>query len=324
MLHARYIVLAALLPALIIAAERLLGGLVRADEQTHVHAGAAGQPAHPAELGNQYVLVTDKGYNLLLFVGGDESLIVGPPRPALVAQARDVVARRSAAPIRYAVLTEDNDAPRFGDGAWQSQGVAAIVHENTRFRMAAAQRRGEWNEAAHLALPTLGFSHVMQLFLKDEEVHIVRERPGASDADTIVHFEKSGMLFLGATFTRDGYPRVMSQRGGSLDGIVETVSTLLRDFGADPAAIEPIVPGRGQPATFAELRAYLEMLVTIRTKVAEGVGLGLSIDEVVGSAPTAAYDAQWGRGEVSPDEFTRSVYRQVVAAKAAARPRARR
>lgn len=69
-----------------------------------------------------------------------------------------------------------------------------------------------------------------------------------------------------------------------------------------------IVPGHGPVATRSDLENYRDMLVQVRQRIKALVGAGKTINEAVAAAPTKDFDAQWGRGYVSPDVFVRMVF----------------
>ena len=270
---------------------------------------AEAQPATVAEIAPRFHLVADSTGNLVVFAG-ERSLVAGVHTPALVARAREVL-RSSGAP-RYALMMEGDSA--YGDSGW-GDGTLTMTHELHYNRM---RRRARALAAARPAdppapLPALGFSQVVQLYLGPEEVHFVHERAGHTSADVIVHFEKEGIVYLGNTFTNDGYPAVDSARGGSVAGMIATADFFLGGFATQPAMVEPIVPGRGPVADLAGLRAYRDMLASVRDSVRALHTAGRTLEQVVAARPTAAFDARWGRGPVKPDAFVAMVYRSVRA-----------
>ena len=58
----------------------------------------------------------------------------------------------------------------------------------------------------------------------------------------------------------------------------------------------------------SQLVVYRDMLVAIRENVAALKKQGKSLDEVIAAKPTAAYDAKWGNGGMTPALFTGLVY----------------
>jgi hypothetical protein len=49
---------------------------------------------------------------------------------------------------------------------------------------------------------------------------LVHQKPGYSDADTLVHFHVANLLYLGEVFPGDGYPAIDRSQGGTLDGLL--------------------------------------------------------------------------------------------------------
>jgi hypothetical protein len=197
-------------------------------------------------------------------------------------------------------MMEDEQAPQFGDGGWGRASAVTMTHERLYRRMLRpAQPRMATND-----LPATSFSAVVQIRLKNEEVHFIHERFGYTDADTIVHVENTGALYLGNTFTTDGYPTVLLDRGGTISGLIGAAEYFIRAFGNDPGRIEPIIPGRGPIGTMSDLREYSNMLIAISYRIGDMAKKGLTLQETLALKPTAEFDARWGHGPVSPDEFT--------------------
>jgi hypothetical protein len=274
---------------------------------------AAAQPGavRVTEIAPRFHLLTDSGANMVVFADSGGALAAGVHSPSLVGRAREVLRSSGAGPLRYALMMEGDTAA--GDAGW-GEGMMTMAQELHYNRLrrrarAAASRPG----AAPARLPQLGFSQVVQLYFPTEEVHLVHERAGYTSSDVIVHFEKEGLVYLGNTYTSDGYPAVDSARGGRVAGMIATASFFVDAFAAQPQNVEPVVPGRGPVSTLAELRAYRDMLVSVRDRVQALQAAGKTLEEVVAARPTAAHDARWGRGPVKPDEFVAMVYRSVRA-----------
>lgn len=267
------------------------------------------------EVEPHFFVVSDESTNMVVYTGDDVSFVAGVQRAPLVRAVKALIEERRAPRIQYAVMLEDADALTLGDGGWREAGAVTIIHEDFLRRMRRLARpRDPTTPPIAMAnpLPLMGFSHVVQLWLKDEEIHIIHERVGYTNADVVVHFEKSHLLYLGNTFTTDGYPAVDTSRDGSLSGIIQSIQFFLRNFGKIPDHIEPIVPGRGPIAKTQDLRDYLEMLSTIRDRVQAQVNDGKTLEETIAARPTAAFDERWGHGPVTPEQFVSLVYQAVM------------
>ena len=61
------------------------------------------------------------------------------------------------------------------------------------------------------------------------------------------------------------------------------------------------------------MRAYLEMLTTIRATIADAIAHGRSLADVIALKPTAPFDARYGQGSfVNPDQFAEALYRSLM------------
>ncbi len=280
-------------------------------------AADAGGEAKVEEVAKKFYLISIPSANLLLYVGADTSFVAGVQHPALVKQALATLEKLKAPPVKYALVDDDEHAGEYLDGGWKSRGAVSITQERLNNRLAQAARSaasgaGAGGFAAIVAkMPAMSFSEVIQLWISDEETHIIHQRAGYSDADTIIHFERSGVLYLGHTLTTDGYPRIDTGRGGNLAGMIETTEFFVNNFGQVPDKVEPIIPGRGPVATLKELADYRDMLKTVRDRVSALKKQGKSAQEIVAAKPTAEYDAKWGHGPVTAAEFVSMVFASV-------------
>ena len=277
----------------LLATLALAAGGRRADAQP----GSA--PRHTVIGPGLHLLSVARG-NLVVRIGAKESFVAGAQRPELVAAARALLASQHAPPVRFALAMASEDATREGDGGWGTSGAISLAHELARARMMRAGVE---------ALPSMGFSEVVQLGLSGDEAHVVHQPAGYSDGDVIVHLEREGVLMLGADFASDGYPDLDLAAGGSFDGLVKTIDTFTRNFGQTKAQF---VPMRGAVTNGAALREYRDMLVAVRDRVARLVAGGATERDVVAAKPTAAFDARWGHGRVSGDRFATMAFQSLA------------
>jgi glyoxylase-like metal-dependent hydrolase (beta-lactamase superfamily II) len=154
------------------------------------------------------------------------------------------------------------------------------------------------------ALPKLTFSGEMTLYWNADEVRIVHLEPAHTDGDSVVLFGEANVLHAGDVYFNGVYPFIDVNAGGSIDGMIAAVDRLLGFVRADTK----IIPGHGPLSTPEELRAYRQMLVTVRDRVRALLKEGKTRDEVVAAKPTKDLDEKWGRGGMEPDVFTGVVY----------------
>jgi hypothetical protein len=255
----------------------------------------------------RFWLVANASGNLVVMTAEDASLVAGLQDPELVKLALATLEAQKAPPVKYAICLDGERAANFRDGGWGRRGAITMAQELLFSRM----RKPVGEVAADTDLPSMGFSEVVQLHVKGEDTHVIRQRAGSTDAETILHFEGSGIAFLGPAFTSDGYPAIDTTRGGAMLPMMQTVDYFVSAFAARADHIEPIVPGRGPVATMAELKAYTEMLHAVHDRVAALVKAGKTVAAVQAAKPTAQFDAKWGQGPVSPDRFVAMVFESV-------------
>jgi hypothetical protein len=100
------------------------------------------------------------------------------------------------------------------------------------------------------------------------------------------------------------YPFIDFGTGGSIDGVIAAIGAILQRTDANTVFIcghAPVVGHR-------EVEAFRDMLVTVRSRIAEAIAAGRSEKQVVTSRPTKDFDDGYVGGSVEPDVFVRRTY----------------
>jgi len=156
--------------------------------------------------------------------------------------------------------------------------------------------------------PRIAFSEVVAFDINGESIHVVHQKPGYSNADAIAHFHVAKLIYLGEVFPGDGYPAIDPAQGGTLEGLVNTL-----DGWTDSAF--RIVPARGKVTNGADVKAFRDMIVTVRDRVKPLVAAGRDESQILAEHLTADFDARWGHGRVQPDQFVREIYSAIKSGK---------
>jgi cyclase len=263
------------------------------------------------QLGPRLHAIVQRTANLLVLTDDEGTFVAGVPYTPLIARARTLVDELHAPPIRYALIMEDDSSLVEGDGGLGAPETTTFVQEKLYGRLyGVAHPRRKDAAAPQMKHPTpkIGFSDVIQILLKREDVHVIHARSGYTDADVIVHFEGSGVVYLGNTFTSDGYPAIDTTRRGDVNGIITTSDVFISKAAAFPETVATIVPGRGPAVKGDGLREYRDMLAAMRDRVQALIAQGKSLADVVAAKPSASFDERWGHGPVSPDAFVTALY----------------
>jgi cyclase len=265
-------------------------------------ASAAARPRpdsalHLSALTPTTTLIVGPTGNLVALTGSDGTVLIGAQAQSLTPKIRAALAAHGAPPVRWVIATAGDSAWTAGDAGWSVSGATVFMHERLAF---ARERR---TSSGALRPPRVGFSEVLQLLADGDAVHAVHQPRGADWAEASVHIEGARVLYLGASFTTDGYPAIDTTHGGQLDSLIATADKFV-EFSSDIR----IVPGRGPVAGVGELREYRDMLAGVRDHLRQAADAGRPIADVLASHVTASYDAKWGHGPVSPQAFVTAAY----------------
>ncbi len=267
--------------------------MIRSFVVTAALLGAAAPLLAQTELAPGLALYPAPTGNVLAYADSSGAFVVGPLTATLTRTIQADLSRRTSSPLRYVIVTP-NDATRSeGDAGWGALGAFAAVQEMT-------WARGGGGTRARAA-----FSEVLKFSLARESIHAVHQ-PAAHDwADVLVHFERSGVVYLGELLPLDGYPRVDSAHGGTIDSLI----LALRPWSHNE---NRLVPAYGPVVGDTAVAGLLAALTAVRDSVRAMKNAGRTLEQVVASRPSASYDARFGHGRVSPDEFVREVYQTVL------------
>ena len=338
------LVLAAVLPG--------VGGRVALDAQQARPANATGIRILPVR-GNIFVL-SGAGGNVVASVGKDGVLLVDSGNTAsgeaLVAAvrelSRDVTAPRQVQKSCVGVtdgcswwnssgLLPTTSSPR------APKGVIGIVNTsfdpdhmggNVAFQAAGKLpgARAPWviaHEGAmpkdpqsvpYESLPTESyFGEDKRLNFFNGEGVIVFHRPAShSGGDSVVQFRESEVIAAGDIVNMSNFPVIDLEKGGSAQGIVDTLNWLL-----DMMVVEHmmeggtiVVPGHGRLTDSADVSYYRDMMTIITDRVRAAIKKGMSVEQVKAAGLTKDYDPRFGRNPAwTPAMFIEAVYRSLNA-----------
>ena len=241
--------------------------------------------------------------NLVMYNGPASILVAGVQSPALVQAALREMGARADRRL-YVVAFEADSAARYGDGEWGALGAVTIAQELLRARIGRALRADSSAPARNTAL---GYSEVIQIYLPGVSAHVVRQKPGYTDADAIVHFHSSQLVMLGSIFTAEGYPAIDTTRGGNFMGLLESTKWFAGHFDENTV----MIPARGPALRGRDLREYVAMLQSVHDRVQALVADGRTAAEIIAAQPLADLEARWGRGPVSASAFLAAVVRSL-------------
>ena len=260
--------------------------------------------------GGVYVLYGSGG-NMGLSVGEDGTFLVddqfAPLTPKIVAAIGALTPR----PVRFVINTHWHFDHTGGNENMGKAGVLIVAHDNVRRRMSTDQfieffKRAE-PAAPRGALPIVTFDDSITFHLNGDDIVAFHVPPAHTDGDVIVHFTKANVIHMGDTFITDRYPFVDLSSGGNVNGFVSAADRALTVCNNDTK----VIPGHGTVSDCQGLRAWREMIVTIRERVRTAMRDGKSLEAIKAAKPTAEYDATHKVGSVNADQLVEFIYRSL-------------
>jgi len=226
---------------------------------------------------NVLVFATSSG-NVVASIGADGALLVGTPSAASTEQISSILVRRTKSNARYVVIYPEDAAHSEGDAGWEHRGAFVAMQENALERLgghAMGPPRPLPPRLLELGVdrPRVAFSEVLTFDLNGEAVHVVHQPPGYSNADAVTHFHAANVIYLGEAFPGDGYPEIDTAQGGKLEGLLKQLSW--------SGSTIHIVPAPGKVTTGIDVKAFRDMIVTVRDRIQQMIAAGRTEDQVL-------------------------------------------
>jgi cyclase len=274
-------------------------------------------------------LITTAGRNVAVQVGKNGAVVVDTPAEALVPQVLAEIRKLSPRPIRYIVNTSidttGGNAAMVGPAAARGlpfgfAGLARpsiIAHETVLNRMQVPPAGQA--AAPGAALPTTEyFQPTLDFYANDEPIILYHQPAAHTDGDSVVLFRKSDVIVTGDVYTPGRYPVIDLARGGSVQGMVSALTSILAL--AVPEAFEEggtkIIPGRGHISEETDVAEFRDMVVIIRDRVQDAIKKNMTFEQIKAARLSRDYDAEYGAMPADADRFVETIYRSLTAPKA--------
>ena len=265
-------------------------------------------PISTTDLGDGLYMLQGRGGNIGVLAGEDGVFVIDSQYADMapgILNAIDVIAGETPT---YLVNTHWHSDHAGSNAKMAEVGALVVAHENVRRRLSSDQVieffGADRPASPPAAWPVLTFTSDLRFHLNGDEVDVMHVANAHTDGDAIVHFRKANVIHTGDVFFNGFYPFIDGGTGGSLRGMIAAVDRILA-LADDETRI---VPGHGPLGDRKALANYRDMLDGVHHAVANLMVSANDVDAVVAARPTAAFDAEWGGGFLSPETFTRLVF----------------
>jgi cyclase len=242
-------------------------------------------------------MLEGSGGNIGVSAGPDGLLIVDDQFLPL-AQKIDAALQKleAGAPLKF-VLNTHWHGDHTGGNPFFGRKASIIAHANVRKRLAAK------SDTPKEALPVVTQDKGLSIHFNGEEIRMIPLPAGHTDGDSVIHFTKSGVVHTGDQFFNGRFPFIDLGSGGSVEGYIKNVETILQHVTDEMK----IIPGHGPLATKKELKTFHDMLLETTGIIRKGIAEGKSLEQVKAAGLPEKYK-DWGSGFINHSRYTEIVY----------------
>lgn len=282
------------------------GGAAPTDALVALRGRMGSLPIAINRLTDRLVMLSGPGGNVVVLHGADGKLVVDSFMQPAWPQLKSTLDGLAGGSIRTLIDTHWHLDHVDNNAHFRETGASVLAHVNTRTRLTQSHDLlgMHFEPAPASGLPTDTFSDKRSLTMNGELVAITHVAPAHTDSDVFVHYTRANVLHMGDVFHNGGYPFIDGSTGGSINGMIAGTDRAL----AMTNARTRIVPGHGPLSDHAGLLKYRRVIATIRDRVREMKRSKKTLAQVQAAKPSAQFDAQWGKGMISPNDFVALVY----------------
>lgn len=248
------------------------------------------------KIGDGLYVLFGKGGNIAVTVGDDGVLAVDDQFPQLIPKIEAAIAEIGGDGIDFVINTHWHFDHADGNLALGPAGAHIIAQEKARDNMAKGgvinMVRVKYGQEPYPseALPKITFDDSMHMHFNGERIDLMHFGPAHTTGDTAVFFRGHNAVHLGDVFNNTGYPFIDADSGGDIDGMIAFCQAALDQLDSESI----VIPGHGDVTDYATMKAYIEMLTTVRDRISKLIDEGKSLEEILAAAPTSDYDERYG------------------------------
>jgi glyoxylase-like metal-dependent hydrolase (beta-lactamase superfamily II) len=149
------------------------------------------------------------------------------------------------------------------------------------------------------------------MFVNGDAVEMVHVPAAHTNGDSFVVFRRTDVIAVGDVYTPDRYPKLDLEHGGSLDGLLAGINSLLQrtipQFNQEGGTL--VVPGHGRLSDEGDVAEYRDMVTIVRDRIKNMISKKMTLAQVKAARPTLEYDVLYGapEGEIFVEQIYRSL-----------------
>jgi len=265
--------------------------------------------------GSVYML-QGAGGNIGASVGDDGIVVIDDQYAPLADKIQTALKGITDKPIRFVINTHYHEDHTGGNEFFQ-QKAPIIAQDNVRKRLEEGGTAGnngsvkfEAKPQPKGALPIITFDHDVTVHLNGEDIRALHVPSGHTDGDSVIFFPKSNVVHMGDDFVTYGFPFIDLGGGGSVEGMIAGLESIIPKLPPDVK----VIPGHGPISNLDDVRAYLKMLKDTTAAVEAGIKQGKTMDQLKQEKvlePWKKYSGDF----ISSDVFVETLYNDLTGKK---------
>jgi glyoxylase-like metal-dependent hydrolase (beta-lactamase superfamily II) len=252
-------------------------------------------------------MLEGSGGNIGVSVGPDGILIVDDQFAPLADKIKAALKQLGDGKLKFVINTHWH-GDHTGSNAIFGMDSTIIAQSNVRKRLNGTNTvMGQTSQPApKAALPIITFDESLSVHFNGEEIKAIHYPNGHTDGDGVIYFTGANVVHMGDDFVTYGFPFVDLNSGGSVEGMIKNISTVIAKVPADVK----IIPGHGPISTLDDLKKFHQMLVETSEIVRKQMQAGKSVDEIKAAGLPAKYDA-WSKGFINAPVWLETIFKSL-------------
>lgn len=249
------------------------------------------------ELRQGLYMLTGAGGNIAASIGADGTLIVDDQYAPLAERILGALNTLDGAAPKLIVNTHFHGDHSGSNSAFGTAGTI-VAHANVRARLSGDEA------LTRAALPVVTFTDRLRLHFNDDAIDLIHMPAGHTDGDTIVWFRTANVVHLGDHYFKDTFPYIDLDSGGTVEGVIDNLETVLRLLPDDIT----VIPGHGEVASLDDLERTLHMLRTTYSAVRSALAEGKTVETITTDGLGEAWES-WGQGFINEERWIATLAR---------------